>query len=101
MTPAALCKRLTVAPMVPRKPATGWMAALMVLRAAVASAMLNKAFVDPAVPLARVAAPKVLAVPVSDVAIPLPVSPLVNAVNTTVLAVATAEAEVLAIVGLP
>ena len=38
---------------------------LMVARAAVASAMFSRSLVDPAVPFVRVAAAKVLAVPVA------------------------------------
>src|SRR6202158_5191959 len=68
MTPAALCNRLTVAPMLPRREATDWIAVLMVAKAAVASAWVNRSLIDPAVPPARSAAPKVLAPdPLADV----------------------------------
>src|SRR5882672_3633632 len=101
MTPAALCKRLTVAPIVPRSAATDWIALLMVVSAAMESPMLDRSLTDPAVPFNRLLWANVLDVPVAAVAIPLPVTPFVSAVKTTLVGVAAAEAKVFFGVGLP
>src|SRR5258706_14631736 len=77
------------------------MAALMVVSAAVESVMLERSFTDPAVPFKRLLWAKVLGVPVAAVAIPLPLTPFVSAVKTTLVGVAAADANVFFTVGLP
>ena len=84
MTLEALCNRLTVDPILPRRAATEATALLMSARAAVASDWVNRSLTDPAAPPVKVAAPKVLAVPVSELAMLLLARPLVKEASVRV-----------------
>jgi hypothetical protein len=78
------------------------MAVLMVASAVVASVCDSRSLIEPAVPPARSAAPKVFAPqPLADVLMLLPAVPGVRAVNAIEVSPAVALARVLAVALLP
>src|SRR5208282_4165805 len=86
MTLDALCNRLTVDPILPRRAATVETAVLMSVKAACASDWVNRSLIDPAAPPVNSALAKVLAAdPVVVEAIVLPARPVTMALKVTVL----------------